>query len=662
MDNLILPSQPTDAQPARRERMRNLAGEAPVNDDVPVRGDRLPVAPAWRLPFGANTTDGGVAYRFWAPGQTGVEVQVKGREGAERILPMTRDEEGYHQVLDAEGQAGDRYACKLADGSLMPDPATRSQPEGVHGYSEVVDPGTYAWKDTGWERPVFRDLVLYELHVGTFTGEGTFLSAIGRLAELRELGINAIEIMPVADFAGSRNWGYDGVCLYAPAHAYGRPDDLRALVDAAHAHGIAVILDVVYNHVGPDGSSLEAFSPAYFDADRLTPWGKTFNFDGPGSAAVREYFASNPLYWMNEFHVDGFRLDATHAMSDRSRRHILTEIAARIHSLGGYVIAEDERNSARLIEPEETGGYGLDAVWADDFHHSVRVGQTREQHAYLQNFSGTLEETTDTLKHGWRFRGQLLAPGMTARGTEVSHIGPASLIHCISNHDQSGNRAFGERVSAIIPLDSYRAISMLLCLSPYTPMLFMGQEWAAKTPFLFFTDHHPELGRQVTEGRRHEFAAFPEFNDPATLNDIPDPQCEGSFLRSKLDWEETRLPAHAGVLALYRDCLALRRSRAVFRPLGRAGWDVGIVQHGVGYIRYDEPGSSYLVLFHLWPEEDLVELELEKLPWPQAGSRWEFLMSSNDEAYGGPGCPLTGNDATYLFGGEETLLLRSPPA
>ncbi|TDU73334.1 maltooligosyl trehalose hydrolase [Prosthecobacter fusiformis] len=662
----MLPPQPAstplpwELPSGHRERIRNLAQQTLLEGSIlPV--EEISNLQTWQLPFGANVSAAGVEYRVWAPAQLGLELHIETASGDARILPMLPDGKGYHHVTDGEGQAGDRYACKLADGSLQPDPASRFQPAGVHGYSQVVDPATYSWKDQTWERPAFRDLVLYELHVGTFTQEGSFLSAIAKLADLQKLGINAIEIMPLADFAGKRNWGYDGVFIYAPANAYGTPDDLRALVDAAHAHGIAVILDVVYNHVGPDGSSLAAFSPAYFDPERPTPWGMSFNFDGVGSAAVREYFASNPLYWMHEFHMDGFRLDATHAMNDTSKRHILTEIAARIHSLGGYVIAEDERNSARLIEPEDKGGYGLDAVWADDFHHSVRVGQTREQYAYLQNFSGSLEETVDTLKHGWRFRGQILAPGRVARGTEVSHVAPSSLIHCISNHDQSGNRAFGERVSASISLDSYRAISMLLCLSPYTPMFFMGQEWAASTPFLFFTDHHPGLGQLVTDGRRREFSAFPEFNDPATLNDIPDPQSVETFLRSKLDWNETLLPAHAGVLELYRQCLLLRKSQAAFRPQTRQGWDVGAMQRGVAYIRYDDWGTSYLLLFHLWPEEDLVQLDLEHLPWMQQGSPWEFLISSNDVAFGGAGCSLSGKDSTYVFGGAETLLLRSPP-
>ncbi len=646
----------------RRERLRNLA-----EGTAPEAGEGAPAeAPAsggevWRLPVGAHVGASGVDYRIWAPDHAALELHITREGGAARMIKIARDGEGYHSAHDSEGRAGDRYGYRLTDQKLLADPASRAQPDGVHGLSEVIDPRVYAWQDEAWTRPAFRDLILYELHVGTFTAHGTFRSAISRLPFLQDLGINAIEIMPLADFPGGRNWGYDGVFIYAPANAYGTPDDLRALVDAAHAHGIAVILDVVYNHVGPDGSTLADFAGEYFDAAMPTPWGRAFNFDGPGSQAVREYFASNPLYWMHEFHMDGFRLDATHAMNDRSARHILTEMTANIHALGGYVIAEDERNFARLIEPEEKGGYGLDAVWADDFHHSVRVGQTREQHAYLQNFSGTIEETVDTLKHGWRFRGQLLAPGHASRGTEVNHVPPSSLIHCISNHDQSGNRAFGERVSASIPLDSYRAISMLLCFSPYTPMLFMGQEWAAATPFLFFTDHHPELGVLVTEGRRREFAGFPEFNDPDTLKRIPDPQSESTFQSSKLAWHEMTSPVHAGVHALYRDCLQMRRSQPVFRPASRQQWDVGVLQRGVAYLRFDEWGASYLLIFHLWPEEDLIEIDLGKLPWLRQGCPWEFVMSSNDAVYGGLGCCLCGTHQSYVFGGAETLLLRGPP-
>ncbi len=638
---------PLHNQAVRRERLLNLAERV---------GDVQPSA--WSLPLGATVTEQGVHYRVWCP-QKSLTLHIQSDDEGQRQLKTELLEDGYQEVLDPLGLAGDRYLYCHEDQGQWPDPASRYQPEGVLGPSLVVDPA-YAWKDQEWKRPPFRDLVIYELHIGTFTREGTFQSAIQQLPALKELGITALEIMPLADFWGKRNWGYDGVCLYAPANAYGTPDDLRALIEAAHQHGLAVLLDVVYNHIGPAGSSLAAFSPFYFDPSKPTPWGPTFNFDGPDSKPVRDYFLWNVQYWMEEFHVDGFRFDATHAIHDTSYPHLLTELAAKVHARGGYVIAEDDRNNARLIEPADKGGYGFDAVWADDFHHSVRVSQTRERHSYLQNFSGTLEETVETLKHGWLFRGQLRVPGSTmTRGTEVAHVQPSALIHCISNHDQSGNRAFGERLHSSIPEASYRAISMLLCLSPYTPMLFMGQEWAASTPFLYFTDHQPELGVLVTEGRRREFAGFPEFNDAALLTQIPDPQQEETFQRAKLRWDERPLALHAGVLNLYQTCLQLRNAQAAFRPVSRERWDVMVIGRGIACMRLEDWSSTYLLVFHLWPEDELAELSFSQLPWGREVTQWQLVFSSNDPSFGGQGCTLQPSEGRYLFGQAEVLLLHA---
>lgn len=609
---------------------------------------------------GAFVSRAGVHYCVWCPSQPNLNLEITAPDGAHRALLTHRQPDGYHEAEDPFGRAGDLYNYRFPDGRMYPDPASRAQAEDVRSPSVVVDPSTFVWTDGEWQRPDFRDLVIYELHVGTFTPEGTFLAAIQRLPHLQALGVNAIEVMPLADFPGRRNWGYDGVLLYAPAHAYGAPDDLRALVDAAHGLGLAVIQDVVYNHLGPDGNCLGAFAAEYFNDSRQTPWGASLNYDGPLSEHVREFLAGNAEHWMDDYHMDGVRLDATHWIVDSSQPHLIAEISRRVHQRGGYVIAEDERNEARLVEP---GGLGCDAVWADDYHHSVRVGQTGERHAYLQDFSGTLEETVDTLQHGWLFRGQKHGRlDGHLRGTLVSHIPPSGLIHCISNHDQTGNRAFGERLHAMIPPVSYRAISMMLCLSPYTPMLFMGQEWACSTSFLFFTDHHADLGRLVTEGRRREFIAFPEFNDPARLNEIPDPQAEATFWRSKLNWDELPVAGHHGVLALYRECLRLRQEHIAFRPLGRSGWEAGIAQQGVGYIRLEEPGVEWLVLFHLWPGPEPLDMSLKSLPWKKTPASWELVLSSNEERFGGSGTHIKADDAGYLFGQAETLLLRGKVA
>jgi maltooligosyltrehalose trehalohydrolase len=624
-----------------------------------IKGSHLPEARPRSLALGANVRQGFVSYRVWAPKFENLIIEIKAADGGERLIRTVRDELGHHEAKDAEGRAGDRYRLKLPNGEVWADPVSRAQESEVRGWSLVVDPSQYVWQDQDWRRPDFRDLVIYELHVGTFTHEGTFRAAIDKLPTVKELGINAIEIMPIADFPGSRNWGYDGVLLYAPARAYGSPDDLRALVDAAHREGIAVILDVVYNHVGPEGSGLAALSPAYFNQARHTPWGAAFNFDGPDSAPVREFFASNPVYWMEEFHIDGVRLDATHAMVDESPYHILAEIADRVHALGGYVIAEDERNEVRLVESKSEGGYDLNAVWADDFHHTIRVGQTRETHAYLQNFNGALEETLDTLRCGWRFRGQLTTVEGTRRGSDCSHVPPERMIHCISNHDQVGNQAFGTRLSSHTSPAAYRASSMLLCLTPYTPMIFMGQEWAASSPFLYFTDHPPGLGKLVTEGRRREFSDFPGFKDGGGVEDIPDPQARETFVQSKLKWDEMVHAPHAGIHALYKACLNLRKSEPAFRPRSREGWTVEMLEPGLGCVRYwTGDGRCYLLVMHLWPNKGLISVDLRALPWPEPGMEAEVVMSSEAPAFGGRKAPPDVAATAYVFDEVETLLLR----
>ncbi|OYW31422.1 MAG: malto-oligosyltrehalose trehalohydrolase, partial [Chthoniobacter sp. 12-60-6] len=521
-------------------------------------------------PQGADLIAGGVRYRIWAPERQQVEVRIQpSAGGAARSLMLTMDADGYHEGVDAAGVAGDRYQYVVDADGPFPDPASRYQPEGVHGASTVVDPSAYTWQDTEWKCPPLRDLVLYEIHIGTFTPEGTFSAAIGKLPHLRDLGINALQIMPVADFPGTRNWGYDGVSLFAPARCYGTPDDLRALVDAAHARGIAVVLDVVYNHLGADGNYLGVYSRFYFNDEVHTPWGAALNYDGHQHAAVREYFLSNVACWLDEFHFDGLRLDATHAILDASSSHLLAEIADAAHERGAFVIAEDERNLAAVIAPD---GHGMDAVYADDFCHSIQVALG--DHSYDKDFTGSAAELADELWHGWHYRGKLSKHLGAPRGSASEHLPPEKFAFCISNHDQVGNRAFGERLHQLTTPAAYRAASALLLLAPATPMLFMGQEWGATTPFQYFTNHNDELGRLVTEGRRKEFARFPEFRDPVIARTIPDPQSHETFTRSKLDWAETVRSPHVELLALHRECLRLRAQEAALRPGSRSGWEV----------------------------------------------------------------------------------------
>ncbi len=606
-----------------------------------------------------QTDSGGVRYRVWAPETRGVETVVFSEDGQPvRMVALTAAEGGYFQGEDAQGRAGDLYKFQLDgdEAKTFPDPVSRFQPQGVHGPSMVMEPYNYAWQhDEKRPKAALDTLVIYELHVGTFTPEGTFRAAIDKLDGLVELGVTAIELMPLADFPGRWNWGYDGVFLYAPARAYGQPDDLRALVDAAHARGLAVMLDAVYNHLGPDGAYLGAYTKSYFNPAHKTPWGDALNFDGPNNAPVREYFLGNPVYWMDEFHVDGFRLDAIHAIVDETDRHVLTEIAEAVHDRGGFVFAEDERNAAFLATPEADGGTGLDGLWADDFHHSVRVALNGERESYLRDFTGETEELADTLANGWHYRGQESGNHGEARGTPCAQLPPHAFCYCISNHDQVGNRAFGERLTASCSPEAYRAASALLCLVPYTPLIFQGQEWAASTPFLYFTDHNAELGRLVTEGRRKEFKGFAAFADEESIKRIPDPQAESTFNASKLNWAERGEGLHATTLALYTEALRLRRVEPALRRRGRADWQAVALGGEAVAIVYTEPnaGEMCMVVFSL-TGGSTGEMGIDE------GPHFRLLFSSNEARFGGSGSTAYNAETrTMRFERPELLVLKA---
>ncbi|MEP6672624.1 MAG: malto-oligosyltrehalose trehalohydrolase [Chthoniobacter sp.] len=604
---------------------------------------------------GAEFGSSGVHYRVWAPKSERVAVRITAAAGATRTLPLAGETDGYHSVLDSDGVAGDRFAYELNGGGAFPCPASRFQPEDVSGPSMVIDPQTFSWTDQEWLRPAFRELVIYELHVGTFTPDGTYRAAMERLPYLRELGVNALEVMPLADFPGEYNWGYDGVRLYAPARVYGQPDDLRALVDAAHGHGLAVILDVVYNHFGPDGNFLKQFSPDYFEGRHHTPWGEAINFSR--SPQVRAYYEDNILYWMDEFHIDGFRLDATHTIFDDSPRHILAELAEIAHARGGYIIAEDEQNLAKVIESPAEGGIGMNAVWADDFHHTVDVALI-EGSMYTGTFEGKLHELVNTLKNGWVHPPPWPAGG-PRMNTACAHLPPEKFVFCISNHDQSGNRAFGERINHFISAETYRAASALLCLVPYTPLIFMGQEWGASTPFLYFTDHHDELGHLVAEGRRRDLRKFPIFERELAERDFPSPQARETFEQSKLQWEEAGQAGHGACLRLYRAALRLRREHGVFRPHDRARTKVAELSCEVLAIRARSETEEWLLLCDLrgGHRGDLRAESFCALP---AGRQWHPVFSSNAPEFGGPEPggydPVSGH---IVFQHPEVLVLRA---
>jgi malto-oligosyltrehalose trehalohydrolase len=583
---------------------------------------------------GARPACRGVFYRVWAPDHAEATVCIQASDATERPVSLARDAEGFFSGFDERGAAGDLYLLQLGQAGKFPDPASRFQPQGVHGPSECIDELSYVWQVDRWQRPGWQGQTIYEIHLGTFTPAGTFRSAIERLDHLAELGIGAIEIMPLADFAGSRNWGYDGVSLYAPARCYGRPDDLRALVDAAHQRGIAVILDVVYNHLGPSGNYLGQFAKDYFHASRATPWGGAINFDGENCQPVREFFLGNVAYWLDEYRIDGLRLDATHAIEDNSPRHLLSEISDLAHARGAFVIAEDERNSRKLLVPTEAGGLGLDALWSDDFHHQVRVALTGVRTAYFGSYPGTAEALARTVDCGWYYTGQAYPfwDGKS-RGEACRDTPPTAFVYCIENHDQVGNRAFGERLEHVISPPVFRAASMLLCLSPYPPLLFMGQDWAASSPFLFFTDHEGELGRSVSEGRRREFAGL---NQGVSVDQIPDPQEENSFLRSKLNWDELFVGGHRDTLYFYRECLLARRRWVQPIASDRANWSVTVVEPAV-VLRYRAPGGPLALLVVSFQTGSIDSADTSEVFTLRPGCRWRVMLQTESPTFGGEG-------------------------
>jgi maltooligosyltrehalose trehalohydrolase len=587
------------------------------------------------LPVGAFVTDAGVAYRVWAPDHPRVRVAIGGGNEPLRYVTLEHESDGYFSGLDAAGRAGDLYHYEVGNDRLA-DPASRFQPLGVEGPSQVVDPRAYNWITPGWKPPPLRGRVIYELHIGAFTMEGTFLAAIDRLDALVDIGVNTIEIMPVADFAGDRNWGYDGVMLYAPARCYGRPDDLRALIDAAHARGLAVIMDVVYNHLGPVGNVLPRFAKDYMHRERESGWGQALNFDGANAEPVREFFLQNACMWFDEYRVDGLRLDALHAIHDSSPTHIAAEIAAAAHLRGGFVVGEDERNDATALSPRAEGGWDLDGQWSDDFHHTIRVALTKQREAHFGSYSGTPDEWMQTLREGWLFTGQEYPQWKRPRGTPAAHVTPEKFIFCISNHDQVGNRPLGDRIHEVVASEAYRAISMLLCLSPYTPMLFMGQEWAASSPFPYFTDHPGEIGEKIRGGRLNEFREKNADYGDDILARMPDPQAEATFRSAKLRWEERDDPTRAGILALYRACLRLRATEEVFASADRDLWRVDLVSADVLAIRWGGPDHDWLLLFALSPGGGIRRVD-DSLVKPRIGRRWRLALASNERRFGGDG-------------------------
>jgi maltooligosyltrehalose trehalohydrolase len=513
--------------------------------------------------LGAQVEDGATRFGLFTTTARACAVQLYGR-GGERLFAHAMSPLGdghFECVLPGVGP-GARYRFVL-DGRELPDPYARFLPEGVHGPAEVSAP-QHRFQHPNVARPL-REHVLYELHIGTFTEAGTYAAAMAKLPSLVELGVSAIELLPLAGFPGRRGWGYDGVALYAPFAPYGTPDDLRAFIDQAHSLGLAVILDVVYNHFGPSGNYLSAYSPLYFTSAIKNAWGDAPDFAHP---VLRRLVLDNALYWLRDFRFDGLRLDATHAIIDPSPTHVLRELAEQVALLTPrrLLIAEDERNEPALITE-----LGLDAIWADDFHHAVHTTLTGEQDGYYSGYPPGVVGIASAINGGWSYRGELFPLTRRPRGKPAETLPAEAFVYCVQNHDQVGNRACGDRLSQLVPPAAYALASALLLVLPMTPLVFMGQEWAASSPFLYFTDHDAELGRAVSRGRREEFKRFAAFSDPALRERIPDPQADETFGRSTLRWQEREAEPHRGVLDLYTRLIRLRRTDPVLRTCARGG-------------------------------------------------------------------------------------------
>jgi maltooligosyltrehalose trehalohydrolase len=600
--------------------------------------------------FGALPDERGVTFRVMSAATPPKLVVHTGRAAGSYELQPAGD--GLCAASVAGASPGDRYSYRLEDGALRPDPASRFQPDGVHGPSEVVDPARYTWRDTGWKGRSAAELVIYELHVGTFTPEGTFDAARRRLPELRSLGVTAIELMPVADFAGARNWGYDGVALFAPSRAYGRPDDLRAFVDAAHALGLAVIVDVVYNHLGPEGAYVTQFYPSYVTSRHRTPWGGAINLDGCGSGVVRRFIIDNAVHWLREYHLDGLRVDATHALADDSPAPLMQELAQHARRAVPWPVAlhaEDHRNLAALVQSADDGGWGFDGIWADDFHHSIRRLLAGDSHSYYRDFEGTAEELARTIRQGWLYTGQHSTHMKRNRGTDPSPVPMRASIVCLQNHDQVGNRARGDRLHHHIDAAAWRAASTLLLTAPMTPLLFMGQEWGAGTPFLYFTDLEPGLGRAVTEGRRREFAGAPGFD---SSQDVPDPQAEHTFRSSTLRWEERDRQPHAGHLGLYARLLALRAAEPALQASERLCGDAWAPGPGAVVMRRAHEETTFLIVASL-----AAAGEIQYSSCVDGRRRFEAVLTTEDLAFAAdPQAPrLSPGSITFQRAGAAVL-------
>lgn len=616
---------------------------------------RQNISAARRFSIGAELLpEGGAHFRIWAPKSKSVSVQLWNHLNSFRDLNLEMEPEanGYFSIRAPKAKVGMFYKFVL-DSGAFPDPASRFQPQGPHGPSQIISP-EFDWTDSDWRGVSRRGQIIYEMHIGTFTREGTWSAAMDQLPELARLAVTVLEIMPVADFAGNFGWGYDGVNLFAPTRLYGAPDDFRRFVNRAHALGLGVILDVVYNHFGPSGNYLWQFSGNYFSRRCSDEWGDSINFDGENSAPVREFFLANAAYWISEFHLDGLRLDATQQIFDSSGKNIIEEIISVARKVAGersvYILAENEPQEAKTVRPVSKSGFNCDAVWNDDFHHSAMVALTGRNEAYYTDYRGTPQEFISAAKHGFLYQGQWYVWQKKNRGTPALDVPAEQFIAFLQNHDQIANSLRGQRLHQITSPGCCRAMTALLLLGPNTPMLFQGQEFAASASFLYFADHEPELAAKVVEGRRQFLSQFRSMASVEMDPFIANPADKNTFLRCKLDFSERE--KHSGIYELHRDLLSLRKRDSVFRNPG--GLDGAVLGAESFLLRFFGGGGDRLLIINLG-----VDLHLSPAPEPllapPENSKWNLLWSSEEPIYGGSGTPPF-NGENWCIPGHAALV------
>jgi maltooligosyltrehalose trehalohydrolase len=588
------------------------------------------------MPFGAQVTDRGeVRFRLWAPKANTVALRMESSPAAD--LEMTGVEAGWFELTTSNACHGTRYQFVIDDLHAVPDPASRFQPDGVHAASEVIDPCRFQWRDLSWKGRPWDEAVIYELHVGTFSPEGTYAGVASKLDYLAELGVTAIELMPVASFPGARNWGYDGALPFAPAGPYGRPEDLKALIEAAHGKGLMVLLDVVYNHFGPEGNYLHLYAPQFFTDRHSTPWGEAINFEGDDGRLVRDYFIHNALYWLQEFQFDGLRLDAVHTIRDDSQPDILTELAETVREhIGGerhvHLILENDDNASHYLRRHGSKDTLYNAQWNDDIHHAAHVLLTGECDGYYADYaSSPLEKLGRCLAEGFAYQGEL-SPfrGGRARGETSRDLPSTSFVSFLQNHDQIGNRALGKRITDLSDAATVEAMMVIFLLAPSPPLLFMGEEFAAMTPFLFFCDFGPDLAQKVTAGRRAEFTRFDQFRSPEAQSRIPDPNSQETFLRCKLNWSCLHQSMHRNFLDFYRKLLSYRRVKIIPR------------------IKDIVPGKA---------KYELQENDMLNVQWPLASGGWLELLAN----FGSTTRPICTSPRQVIYWSAERPLKDGMP-